>query len=45
MSALEKNRVDQKKQLQDYFSRLGPILSVVGGVGVILLVLWLLGAF
>ena len=34
-----------EKNFQNYFSRLGPILSVGGGLCVILLVLWLLGAF
>ncbi len=34
-----------QNNLQQYFNRLGPILAVGGGVCVILLVLWLLGAF
>ena len=34
-----------QNNLQNYFTRLGPVLAVGGGVCVILLVLWLLGAF
>jgi hypothetical protein len=34
-----------QNNLQKYFTRLGPILAVGGGVCMILLVLWLLGAF
>ncbi len=36
--------VEQKK-LQKYFGQLGPTLAIVGGVCVILLVMWLLGVF
>jgi hypothetical protein len=34
----------EKKKVQSFFGRLGPILAIVGGVCVILLVMWLLGS-
>lgn len=36
------NFIMEKKPIQSYFGQLGPTLAIVGGVCVILLVVWLL---